>query len=38
MLFTSNTLQKHLLRAKKRLNQACGFGLVTFGALLAVKS
>lgn len=38
MLFTSNTLQKHLLRAKKRLNQACGFGLVTFGALLAIKS
>ncbi|MCC5516481.1 LysE family translocator [Vibrio splendidus] len=23
MLFTSSTLQKHLLRAKKRLNQAC---------------
>ncbi|MEZ8804024.1 LysE family translocator [Vibrio splendidus] len=38
MLFTSSTLQKHLLRAKKRLNQACGFGLVTFGALLAIKS
>ncbi|UXA00373.1 LysE family translocator [Vibrio splendidus] len=38
MLFTSNKLQKHLLRAKKRLNQACGVGLITFGALLAVKS
>ncbi|MEZ9775416.1 LysE family translocator [Vibrio sp. 10N.261.54.A5] len=38
MLFTSKTLQKHLLRAKKRLNQACGVGLVTFGALLAIKS
>ncbi|CAH7162961.1 Lysine transporter LysE [Vibrio chagasii] len=38
VLFTSNTLQKHLLKAKKRLNQACGFGLLTFGALLAAKS
>ena len=38
MLFTSNTLQHHLLRVKKRLNQACGAGLFAFGALLAVKS
>ncbi|MEZ8273411.1 LysE family translocator [Vibrio splendidus] len=37
MLFTSSTLQKHLLRAKKRLNQACGVGLVSFGLALALK-
>ncbi|MCC4790800.1 LysE family translocator [Vibrio splendidus] len=37
MLFTSSTLQQHLLRAKKRLNQACGVGLVSFGLALALK-
>ena len=38
ILFTSNALQKYLLGVKKRLNQACGAGLLTFGALLAIKS
>ncbi|SON49171.1 protein of unknown function [Vibrio tapetis subsp. tapetis] len=38
MLFTSNTLKKHLLLVKKRLNQACGVGLLVFGAALAIKS
>lgn len=38
VFLTSNTLQKHVLRMKKRLNQACGVGLVAFGALLAIKS
>ncbi|QLE84845.1 LysE family translocator [Shewanella sp. Scap07] len=37
-VFTSKTLQKHLLRIKKRLNQVCGAGLVTFGAVLAIKT
>ena len=37
MLFTSKTLKKHLLKAKKRLNQACGVGLVTFGLALELK-
>lgn len=27
-----------LLGAKRRLNEECRFGLVTFGALLAIKS
>ncbi|WP_028022915.1 LysE family translocator [Enterovibrio calviensis] len=38
IFLTSNSLQKHVLRMKKRLNQACGVGLVAFGALLAIKS
>ena len=38
MLFTSNALQTHFQKMKKRLNQACGLGLLTFGALLAIKS
>ncbi|MYM59689.1 LysE family transporter [Vibrio sp. OCN044] len=38
VLFTSNTLQTRLKRVKKRLNQACGTGLLALGTLLAVKS
>ncbi|MDN3611528.1 LysE family translocator [Vibrio ostreicida] len=38
ILFTSKTLQVRLKKMKKRLNQACGAGLLTFGALLALKS
>ncbi|WP_206063710.1 LysE family translocator [Oceanimonas sp. MB9] len=38
MLFTSSALQKHLLSMEKRLNQACGAGLLTFSALLAIKT
>ena len=38
ILFTSATLQTRLLRVRKRLNQVCGVGLVSFGALLALKS
>ncbi|MGF1719920.1 LysE family translocator [Vibrio kyushuensis] len=38
ILFTSKALQTRLNRMKKRLNQVCGAGLVSFGALLAIKS
>ncbi|MCE9684682.1 LysE family translocator [Shewanella sp. AS16] len=38
ILFTSNALQARLLKMKQRLNQACGAGLLAFGALLAIKS
>ncbi|WP_295893700.1 LysE family translocator [uncultured Vibrio sp.] len=38
VLFTSKTLQVRVKKMKKRLNQACGAGLLTFGALLALKS
>ncbi|QUM77711.1 LysE family translocator [Moritella sp. 24] len=38
ILFTSAALQTRLLRVRKRLNQVCGVGLVSFGALLALKS
>jgi len=38
VLFTSAALQTRLLRVRKRLNQVCGVGLVSFGALLALKS
>ncbi|QUM79524.1 LysE family translocator [Moritella sp. 5] len=38
ILFTSVALQTRLLRVRKRLNQVCGIGLVSFGALLALKS
>lgn len=38
ILLTSNALQTRILRMKKRLNQACGVGLVSFGAILAFKS
>ncbi|MGF1698977.1 LysE family translocator [Photobacterium makurazakiensis] len=38
ILFTSKALQSPLFRMKKRLNQACGAGLITFGSLLAIKS
>ncbi|QUM83741.1 LysE family translocator [Moritella sp. 28] len=37
ILFTSAALQTRLLRVRKRLNQVCGIGLVSFGALLALK-
>ena len=37
ILFTSAALQTRLLRVRKRLNQVCGVGLVSFGALLALK-
>lgn len=38
LLFTSKPLQARLLAIKKPLNQACGAGLVCFGALLAIRS
>ena len=38
VLCTSDTLQTRLQRVKKRLNQACGAGLLALGTLLAVKS
>ena len=38
VLFTSKALQKHLIKTKKRLNQACGVGLISFGVLLSIKS
>ncbi|PSW75257.1 lysine transporter LysE [Photobacterium sp. GB-50] len=38
ILFTSKALQTRLLNMKKRLNQLCGVGLVTFGTVLALKS
>ena len=38
MLFTSTALQGHMLKMKKKLNQACGTGLVAFGVILAIKS
>lgn len=37
-LITSIRLQKRLSRAKKRLNQICGIGLLTFGLALAFRS
>ncbi|NAW57921.1 MULTISPECIES: LysE family transporter [unclassified Vibrio] len=37
-LITAPLLQKRLLGMKKRLNQACGAGLMLFGAALAVKA
>ena len=36
-IFTSNALQTRLQRMKKKLNQACGAGLLAFGTLLAIK-
>jgi RhtB (resistance to homoserine/threonine) family protein len=38
VFFTSKGLQKQLTKIKKRLNQACGVGLISFGVLLSVKS
>ncbi|CAM3085204.1 LysE family translocator [Vibrio neptunius] len=38
VLLTSPTLQTRLLKLKKRLEQACGIALVSFGALLATKA
>ena len=38
VLLTSPTLQTRLLRMKKRLEQACGIALISFGALLATKT
>lgn len=38
LLFTSKGLQARLVSIKKPLNQACGAGLLCFGALLAIKS
>ncbi|MCY9803779.1 LysE family transporter [Vibrio scophthalmi] len=37
ILFTSPRLQLVLLRMKHRLNQACGLGLLCFGAVLGLK-
>lgn len=37
-LITSTRLQKRLNRAKTRLNQICGIGLLTFGLALAFRS
>ncbi|MGI9280615.1 MAG: LysE family translocator [Endozoicomonas sp.] len=38
ILFTSQPLQSRLMKMKKRLEQACGIALISFGALLAVKA
>lgn len=38
ILFTSKPLQNRLIKMKKRLNQLCGLGLVSFGVVLAVKT
>tara|TARA_Y100001956_G_C4071931_1_gene164311 strand:+ start:321 stop:935 length:615 start_codon:yes stop_codon:yes gene_type:complete len=38
ILFTSAKLQGYLQRAKQRINQACGAGLLLFGATLGLKS
>ncbi|MGP8308880.1 LysE family translocator [Vibrio sp. YIC-376] len=38
ILFTSPHLQRLLLKVKHRLNQACGAGLILFGAMLGLKS
>jgi RhtB (resistance to homoserine/threonine) family protein len=37
VFFTSKALQKQLIKIKKRLNQACGVGLISFGVLLSIK-
>jgi len=38
VFFTSKALQKQLVKIKKRLNQASGVGLISFGVLLSIKS
>ncbi|MGR5147361.1 LysE family translocator [Photobacterium alginatilyticum] len=38
ILLTSKVFQTRLMKMKKRLNQACGAGLISFGAILAIKS
>jgi RhtB (resistance to homoserine/threonine) family protein len=38
VFFTSKGLQKQITKIKKRLNQACGVGLISFGVLLSIKS
>ncbi len=38
LFFTTDSFQARLLKMKKRLNQLCGAGLLTFGAVLALKS
>ncbi|MCG7498049.1 LysE family translocator [Vibrio sp. Of7-15] len=38
MAFTSSLFKAYLLKMKKRLNQACGIGLIGFGSYLAIKS
>lgn len=38
ILFTSPKLQASLQRAKHRINQVCGAGLLLFGAILGLKS
>ncbi|MBC7004033.1 LysE family translocator [Photobacterium sp. BZF1] len=38
IIFTSASLQSTMQRLKKRLNQACGAGLIAFGSLLAFQS
>ena len=38
ILFTSPKLQAYLQRAKHRINQVCGAGLLLFGAMLGLKS
>jgi RhtB (resistance to homoserine/threonine) family protein len=37
IFFTSKGLQSQLTKIKKRLNQACGVGLISFGVLLSIK-
>ncbi|ROS02024.1 RhtB (resistance to homoserine/threonine) family protein [Sinobacterium caligoides] len=38
VFFTAEKFQRHLLKIKKRLNQACGVALMTFGVVLAAHS
>jgi len=38
VIFTSKRFQGYLITMKKRLNQACGVGLLSFGIVLAMKS
>jgi len=38
VVFTSKRFQGYLITMKKRLNQACGVGLLSFGIVLAMKS
>ena len=38
IIFTSASLQSTMQRLKKRLNQACGAGLIAFGSILAFQS
>lgn len=38
IIFTAKSLQNHIFKMKKRLNQACGLGLISFGVVLAINT